>query len=77
MPWTPDDDLRLSLVMGLRKGLKQIRGMRRSLTEDQQDRVANEIAKHLRLSNWRIEKGPPAPPLSTSPFMYPSDDRKK
>jgi hypothetical protein len=34
--WGKADDLRLGVVMGLRKGLKLIRGMRRSLTEDEQ-----------------------------------------
>jgi hypothetical protein len=31
--------------------------MRRSLTDDEQDRVADTIVKHLELSNWKIEEG--------------------
>jgi hypothetical protein len=38
-----------------------IRGMRRALTDDDQDRVAEAIVKHLELSNWKIEEGPPQP----------------
>jgi hypothetical protein len=56
--WTRDDDLRLSIVMGLRAGLRLIRGMRRSLTEDEQDKIADAIAQHLQKNNWKIERGP-------------------
>jgi hypothetical protein len=58
--WTRADDLRLSVVMGLRDGLGRIRGMRRSLTEDEQHKVADAIVQHLESTNWKIEKGPPA-----------------
>ena len=44
--------------MGLRKGLSLIRGMRRSLTEDEQHKVAAAIVVHLESTNWRIEQGP-------------------
>jgi hypothetical protein len=44
--------------MGLRKGLSMIRGMRRALTEEEQDRVAGEIAANLR-HGWKIEPVPP------------------
>jgi hypothetical protein len=47
-------------MMGLRKGLSLIRGMRRSLTEDQQHKVADAIVVHLESTNWKIEQGPPA-----------------
>lgn len=57
--WNDADSLRLSIVMGLRKGLQLVRGMRRALTEDQQHTVAEAIAKHLRATNWKIEQGPP------------------
>jgi hypothetical protein len=58
--WTRADELRLSVVMGLRDGLRLIRGMRRSLTEDEQHKVASAIVHHLESTNWKIEKGPPA-----------------
>jgi hypothetical protein len=58
--WTRADDLRLSVVMGLRAGLKSVRGMRRSLTEDEQHKVASAIVHHLESTNRKIEKGPPA-----------------
>jgi hypothetical protein len=57
--WSTVEDLRFRVKMGLRKGLARIRGMRRSLTEDQQDSVAKAIVEHLELSNWKIEQGPP------------------
>jgi hypothetical protein len=58
--WTRADELRLSVVMGLRAGLKLIRGMRRSLTEEEQHKIAKAIVEHLERSNWKIEQGPPA-----------------
>ena len=57
--WSIADDLRLSIVMGLRKGLRLCRGMRRSLTEDEQHKVATVIAEHLASTNWKIERGVP------------------
>ena len=45
--WSKADDLRLSVVMGLRKGLSLIRGMRRLLTEDEQHKVATAVVEHL------------------------------
>jgi hypothetical protein len=53
--WTPLEDLRFYVKIGLRKGLARIRGMRRSLTDDEQDTIAKEIVEHLELSNWKIE----------------------
>jgi hypothetical protein len=44
--------------IGLRKGLSLIRGMRRSMTEDQQRVVAGAIIDHLESHNWKIEHGP-------------------
>jgi hypothetical protein len=39
---SPDvaEELRLSVVMGLRKGFSLIRGMRRSLTDEEQHKIA-------------------------------------
>jgi len=56
--WSKADDLRLSVVMGLRKGLSLIRGMRRSLTEDEQHKVSTAVVEHLESTNWKIERGP-------------------
>ena len=47
------------MVMGLRYGLFLCRGMRRSLTEDEQHKVAAAIVEHLERRNWKIERGPP------------------
>jgi hypothetical protein len=57
--WGKADELRLSVLMGLRKGLSLIRGMRRSLTDDEQHKVAEAIVEHLESHNWKIEPGPP------------------
>jgi hypothetical protein len=56
--WTKADELRLSVLMGLRKGLSLVRGMRRSLTENQQRVVAGVTVEHLEQSNWKVEQGP-------------------
>jgi hypothetical protein len=56
--WTTADDLRLSVLMGLRRGLKLRRGMRRALTEDEQHVVAGAVVEHLETHNWKIEQGP-------------------
>jgi hypothetical protein len=68
--WTEQDSLRLSVVMGLRKGLSLCRGMRRTLTEDEQRKIAEEIIKHLDESNWKITLRPPlgaCPSIRKSP----------
>jgi len=57
--WTRLQDLRFCVKMGLRKGLARIRGLRRSLTEEEQETIAKEIVEHLELSNWKIEQGAP------------------
>jgi hypothetical protein len=56
--WGKADELRLSVLMGLRKGLSLVRGKRRSLTEDEQHKIAGAIVEHLEESNWKIEHGP-------------------
>jgi hypothetical protein len=58
--WTKEDELRLTIVMGLRNGLKRCRGMRRALTEDEQTKVASIIVEEIASQNWRIERGPPS-----------------
>jgi hypothetical protein len=60
MTWSKADELRLGVVMGLRQGLRLIRGMRRALTEDERHEIAGKIVEHLESTNWTIEKGPPA-----------------
>jgi hypothetical protein len=58
-PYTAEDDLRLAIRFGLRKGLASIRGARRTFTEDEQDRIAAEILAHLKLANYTIVPGRP------------------
>jgi hypothetical protein len=36
-----------------------LRGLRRALTDDEQDTVAKEIVEHLELCNWKMEPGEP------------------
>jgi hypothetical protein len=58
MPFTPEDDLRLSIRMGHPKGLRLVRGMRRQLNENDRNRPAEAIREHLALAGWRIKPGP-------------------
>jgi hypothetical protein len=58
MPFTRQDDLRLSIRVGLTKGLRLVRGLRRQLNEDERNRIAEAIREHLALAGWRIEPGP-------------------
>jgi hypothetical protein len=58
MPFTRQDDLRLSIRMGLSKGLRLVRGLRRQLDEDERNRIAEAIREHLALAGWKIEPGP-------------------
>src|ERR1043166_1414527 len=55
--WTDDDELRLVIMLGLRKGLAAVQGARRAFTEDEQKRIAGAILDHLRLSNYTITSG--------------------
>jgi hypothetical protein len=48
--------------IGLRRALSLIRGTKKSLTEDQQQCVAETIVHELESYNWKIEQGPPARP---------------
>jgi hypothetical protein len=58
--WTTRELFQFSVKLGLRKGLKLIRGARRSFTDDEQDKIAEAIVEDLTRSNWRIEQGSPA-----------------
>ena len=51
------DDLRLSVLMGLRKRLSLCRRMRRALTEDEQHKIASAIVEHLGRTNCVQSKG--------------------
>lgn len=52
--------MRLTVLMGLRRGLKLCRGMRRALTEDEQKKVARVIVEEIASQNWRVERDPPS-----------------
>jgi hypothetical protein len=58
MPFTREDDLRLSTRMGLTKGLRTVRGMRRQLDEDDRNHAAEAIREHLAMAGWCIKPGP-------------------
>ena len=59
MPWTIRDDLRLTIRMGLTRGLRLVHGMRRKLTEEERNRVAEAIVDQVLRSNYKIEAGDP------------------
>jgi hypothetical protein len=65
--WSKHESLQFTVKLGLRKGLALLRGMRRALTEDEQDRVASAIVEHLELSNRKIEESPLQPGHGISP----------
>ena len=58
--WTDEDELRLSIEMALLKIKTKPRGAERDAIYRKM--VAEQIVSHLKLSNWRFEKGPPLPP---------------
>jgi hypothetical protein len=60
MRWTTRDDLVLSIRMGLTKGLRLVRGMRRKLSLEERDTISRAIADRLELGSWKIGKGPPS-----------------
>ena len=57
--WTNEDELRLS-EMALLKIKTKPRGAERDSIYRKM--VAEQIVAHLKLSNWRFEKGPPLQP---------------
>jgi hypothetical protein len=70
-----DDRRRIQILhqAGLRRGLSLIRGMRRALTEDEQDRIAGEVAKSLR-HGWKIERIQPQVGAGHSGFAQKKSD---
>jgi hypothetical protein len=60
MAWTIRDDLRLTIKLGLTRGLARIRGLRRTLSEAERGRIADVITDQVLRSNYRIEAGAPA-----------------
>jgi hypothetical protein len=61
MNWTDGDEknLVLAIVMGLRKGMKAVRGLRKQVSEPEEFLIGQRIAEQLRTSNYKIEQGPP------------------
>jgi hypothetical protein len=59
MAWSERDSLVPTIVMRLWRGLKLCHGMRRRLTEPEQFKIGTAIADELKLSNCKIEHGPP------------------
>jgi hypothetical protein len=55
--WGKAGELRLSVVMRLRKGLSLIRGMRRSLTEEEQHKIAGQSSITLKATTGRWNMG--------------------
>jgi hypothetical protein len=64
-PWTDDDDLRFTILMGMRAGFKLVRGLRRALTERDEELIVHEIATRLTASGrkWAYQPGEVAPGL--------------
>jgi hypothetical protein len=75
--WSKRETVQFIVKLGLHKGLVLIRGMRRSLTDAEQDRVADAIVEHLELSNWKIEEGPPLPGHGTNLQRRNANDERQ
>jgi len=56
------DTIRFMVGQGLKKGLATVRSMRRALTEEDQERVAEAIVHELETNNWQIALGEPGRP---------------
>ena len=72
MAWTIRDDLRLTIRMGLTRGLSLVRGMRRKLSEEERNRVADAIVDQVLRSNYKIEVGEPME--GHGPNLMPRDN---
>ncbi len=57
--WTDEDALRLDIAMARSKIKTKPRADRDATYRKM---VAEQIVKHLKLSNWKFVKGPPLPP---------------
>jgi hypothetical protein len=67
-----DRELILAIVMGLRRGMKIVRGLRKQVTEPDEFSIASHIADQLAVSNYRIERGPPVPGHAIRPLAKPT-----
>jgi len=56
------DTIRFMVGQGLKKGLATVRSMRRALTEEDQERVAEAIVHELETNNWKVTLGEPGRP---------------
>lgn len=55
------DDFRFTVMMGVRKGFRLIRGARKAFSEDQEKAIAEAVVEHVERSNWKVEQEPSAP----------------
>jgi hypothetical protein len=56
--WSTREAMVFSVKLGLRRGLKLIRGMRRALADNEREVIAEAIVDDLERGNWKIEQGP-------------------
>jgi hypothetical protein len=73
MTWTNRDHLRLSIRVGLTKGLRLCHGLRRQLSDRERDVIAEAIVDHLQLSRWEVKPGPPADGAGFIRSLNPKD----
>ena len=59
-PWVDDEDDLKFCIKFIVARLRIWPQRRKEMTEDVAGMIANEIMAHLKLTNWRIRKGPPA-----------------
>jgi hypothetical protein len=75
MPFTPEDNFRLAIRMGLVKGMRVIRGLRQQLGDEDRHRLAESIREHLQLAGWHI--GPGSGIGGHSQLSGPADNRDR
>ena len=59
--WTNDEELRFTIEYALFKAKQPARRSKAETREQRRRRrkiIAEQIVEHIKLSNWRIEKGP-------------------
>jgi hypothetical protein len=61
MPKTYDEPLRFVVKMALRNAFRVIAGLRRQISDLDQDVMTNKLIQEIELSNYEIVKKPGAP----------------
>jgi hypothetical protein len=72
----PEEDLEWAIVYALRHKSATLRAVKPRLEDLQLRAIARSIIEYLRLSNWKIERGPPAQTHSRTVEYLPHNKAK-